>query len=54
MQLTHKELATLIGTSRPTVSLAINGLEEARLIGKQGRHICINSIDSLANAIDQL
>jgi CRP/FNR family cyclic AMP-dependent transcriptional regulator len=54
MQLTHKELATLIGTSRPTVSLAINGLEEAKLIGKQGRHICINSIDSLANAIDQL
>ena len=54
MQLTHKELATLIGTSRPTVSLAINGLENAGLIGKQGRHISINSIDSLANAIDQL
>jgi len=54
MQLTHKDLATLIGTSRPTVSLAINDLEKAELIGREGRLIRIANTDDLARAIDRL
>ena len=54
LQLTHQDLATLIGTTRPTASLAINDLEHAELIGRQGRFISIESIETLANAVETL
>lgn len=54
LQLTHQDLATLIGTTRPTASLAINDLEQAELIGRQGRYISIESIETLGNAVETL
>jgi DNA-binding GntR family transcriptional regulator len=54
MQLTHNDLATLIGTSRPTVSLAIAHLEQQKLIARRGRYISIENMDALSQAIAQL
>lgn len=54
LQLTHRDLATLIGASRPTVSLAMTELESSKLIGKQGRRICIADTGRLEQAVDQL
>jgi len=53
-QLTHKELAALIGTSRPTASLAINELEESSLIGRRGKHFVIGDIAGLEDALEYL
>ena len=54
VQLTHKDLAALIGASRPTVSLAISELQESALIGRQGKHICIADVDRLKQALERL
>jgi len=54
MQLTHNDLATLIGTSRPTVSLAIAYLEQQKWIARRGRYISIENMDALSQAIAQL
>lgn len=53
VQLTHKDLATLIGTSRPTVSIAFSDLENEELVSRHGRYISIDC-DALARAIEQL
>jgi CRP-like cAMP-binding protein len=54
VQLTQKDLAALIGTSRPTVSLALKELEKSALIGRRGRHICIADTARLEKELDQL
>jgi CRP-like cAMP-binding protein len=53
VKLTQQDLATLIGASRPTVSLAMSELQDAKLIGRQGRRISITDVDLLAASVDR-
>jgi len=53
-QLTHQDLAALIGTTRPTASLAVNELEQSGLICRKGRHIVIEDVDQLTQALERL
>jgi CRP-like cAMP-binding protein len=47
IQLTHAELATLIGTSRPTVSIALGELEDEGVLTRADRYIGITNLDAL-------
>ena len=48
IKLTHVEIASLIGSTRETVSLELNKLARAGLIGKRGRKILIDLATSAA------
>lgn len=52
MQLTQKDLATLIGASRPTVSLALQVLQAAGHIQKQRGRIRISDLARLQAVVD--
>ena len=47
MRLTHEEIATLIGTSRPTVSIALGELEDLGVVSRVDRYIGINDGNEL-------
>lgn len=47
ISLTHAELATLIGTSRPTVSIALGELEDEGVLTRIDRYIGINNHEAL-------
>jgi CRP-like cAMP-binding protein len=47
IQLTHAELATLIGTSRPTVSIALGELEDEGVLTRADRYIGITNREAL-------
>lgn len=47
IRLTHAELATLIGTSRPTVSIALGELEDEGVLTRADRYIGITNIETL-------
>jgi len=47
LKLTHREMATLIGTTRETVSFAIVDLRKDRVIENQGKRVVILDEDAL-------
>ena len=52
IRFSQKELATLIGTSRPTVNITMGQLEAEGLIGKQDGFITIENPDALRRIIN--
>jgi len=47
IRLTHAELATLIGTSRPTVSIALGELEDEGVLTREDQYIAITNREAL-------
>lgn len=47
IRLTHAEIGTLIGASRPTVSIALGELEDEGVVTRLDRYIAINDFDTL-------
>jgi CRP/FNR family cyclic AMP-dependent transcriptional regulator len=48
LKLTHREMATLIGTTRETVSFAIVDMRRDRLIENQGKRVVVLDADKLS------
>jgi len=44
---THAELAKLIGTSRPTVSIALGELEDEGVLTREGQYVGISDCEAL-------
>jgi len=47
IRLTHAELAKLIGSSRPTVSIALGELEDEGVLTREGQYVGISDYDAL-------
>ncbi|MCA9014077.1 MAG: Crp/Fnr family transcriptional regulator, partial [Planctomycetaceae bacterium] len=52
IKLSHQELASIIGSTRETVTVLLGELQDERCIDIQKRHIILRKAQYLANAID--
>ncbi len=48
LRVTHHDLASMIGTTRETVTIVLNRFRDEGLITAEGRHIVIRDVESLA------
>jgi CRP/FNR family transcriptional regulator len=54
LPLTQQDLASMIGISRPTASIAFNELEKAGYVGREGRRIFVADLERLRADADHL
>lgn len=51
IQLTHQELADMIGASRPTVSLILNKLRKTGVLNYDRNYLCVKNIEAIVELL---